>query len=64
MAFGGFFLALGLDPPGGVFLLGVPGGVVGIGLGSIDLLPFPSLSCPFTFTLTDWFWKFLWTVLS
>ena len=34
-----FILALGLDPPGGVFLLGVPGGVVGIGLGSIDLLP-------------------------
>ena len=43
----GFFLPFGLEPHGGVFLLGVPGGVVGVGHGSTDLvlpsLPFLSL---------------------
>ena len=50
-----FFLGLGLDPCGGVFLLGVPGGV-----GSCAITTLPSLP----FTLTDWFFNFLWTVLS
>ena len=56
LALVGFFLGLGLDPHGGVFLLGVPGGVV----GSCALLPFP----PFPLPLLTGFLNFLWTVLS
>ena len=44
LGLGGFFYLLDLEPHGGVFCLGVPGGVVGVGHGSTDLVSFPPFS--------------------
>ena len=54
----GFFLPFGLEPHGGVFHLGIPWGVVGVGHGSTDLVPFPPFPVPLPLPLLTGFGTF------